>query len=189
VIVGITGASGAIYGVRLLQELRQRPEVEAHLVMTREGRTTLELETPYTAAQVEALADRAYDVDDLTAPISSGSFQTDGMIVAPCSIKSLSGIANSFASNLLIRAADVTLKERRKLVLLVRETPLHTGHLRLMLSLSENGAVILPPTPAFYHHPKSIDDIVNQTVGKALDVFGIAHDLFARWGEEGSAPS
>ena len=179
-IVGISGASGTIYGVRLLEALR-RTEVETHLILTEAGRKVAELETGYTGAEIEALADKVYPNDDLAAAISSGSFLNMGMIVAPCSIKSLSAIAHSYNDTLLARAADVALKERRKLILVVRETPLHLGHLRLMEAVTEYGAEVLPPMPSFYHHPETIDDIVNHTVGKILDQFGLDHDLFERW--------
>lgn len=180
IVVGISGASGAIYGVRTLQAL-QRLEVETHLVLSETAGETIELETEHRLADVLALAHKVYPVTDVAAAISSGSFRTDGMIVAPCSIKTLSGLANSYNDNLLTRAADVTLKERRKLVLVVRETPLHLGHLRLMTAVTEMGAVVLPPMPAFYHKPRTIDDIVNQTVGKVLDQFGLEASLFKRW--------
>jgi 4-hydroxy-3-polyprenylbenzoate decarboxylase len=178
--VGISGASGAIYGIRLLQTLRQAG-VESHLVITAPGRQTIRLETDFTVKQVEALAAQVHDVNDIGAAIASGSFRTDGMAVVPCSIKSLSAIARSHNDNLLVRAADVTLKERRRLVLVPRETPLHQGHLRTMLQLSHMGAVILPPMPAFYHRPHTIADIVNHTVGKLLDLFDVEHSLFDRW--------
>ncbi|HYF94349.1 MAG TPA: UbiX family flavin prenyltransferase [Symbiobacteriaceae bacterium] len=180
IVVGISGASGAIYGVRLLEVLR-RLGAETHLVLSEKAGETIEYETAYRVDDVLALADHVYAVHDVAAAISSGSFQTDGMVVAPCSIKTLSGVANSYNDNLLTRAADVTLKERRKLVLVVRETPLHLGHLRLMTAAAELGAVILPPMPAFYHKPQSIDDIINQTVGKVLDQFGLEGNLFKRW--------
>jgi len=179
-IVGISGASGAIYGIRLLQTLRQAG-VESHLVITSAAQKTIRLETPHTIRKVEALAAQVYNIDDVGAAIASGSFKTAGMIVAPCSIKSTSAIAHSYNDNLLVRAADVTLKERRRLVLVVRETPLHQGHLRAMLQLCETGAILLPPMPAFYHLPKTVDDIVNHTVGKMLDLFDIQHSLFERW--------
>ena len=179
-IVGISGASGAIYGIRLLQVLRSRGD-ETHLILTPTARQNILAETDHSPEEVEALASRVHPHDDLAAPISSGSFRTDGMVVAPCSIKSLSAIANSFDSNLLVRAADVCLKERRTLVLVVRETPLHAGHLRLMAKAASLGAVILPPVPAFYHRPRTIDDLVDQTVGKVLDQFGIDAGLFRRW--------
>lgn len=181
-IVGISGASGVIYGVRLLELLRAA-KVESHLVMTRSAEVTLAHETNLKVAAVRALADAAYAVDDIAAAISSGSFKTEGMIVAPCSVRSLSEIATGVTSNLLTRAADVTLKERRRLVLLVRETPLHTGHLRTMTRVSEMGAVVFPPVPAFYTRPKSVSDIVDQTLGRALDLFGIETGAVKRWGE------
>jgi 4-hydroxy-3-polyprenylbenzoate decarboxylase len=180
IVVGISGASGAIYGIRTLEALR-RLGVETHLVLSETAAETIAYETDYTEAEVRALASRVYPVDDVAAAISSGSFPTQGMVVAPCSIKTLSGIANSYNDNLLTRAADVTLKERRKLVLVVRETPLHLGHLRLMAAVTEMGAVVLPPVPAFYHKPKTVDEIVNQTVGKVLDQFGLDAGLFQRW--------
>lgn len=180
IVVGISGASGAIYGVRLLEVLK-RLGVETHLVLSETAGETIEFETPYKLAEVQALATRVYPVTDVAAAISSGSFKTDGMVVAPCSIKTLSGVANSYNENLLTRAADVTLKERRKLVLVVRETPLHLGHLRLMTTAAELGAVILPPMPAFYHKPQTIDEIINQTIGKVLDQFGLDAALFKRW--------
>jgi 4-hydroxy-3-polyprenylbenzoate decarboxylase len=166
--------------VRLLEVLRQLA-VETHLVMSEAARRVAELETGYAPTQIEALAAVSYRNDEIDAPIASGSFRTSGMIVAPCSIKSLSAIANSYNDSLLARAADVALKERRKLVLVVRETPLHLGHLRLMAEATEYGAVILPPMPAFYHQPKTIADLVDQTVGKVLDQFGLEHDLYRRW--------
>lgn len=181
IIVGISGATGIIYAARVLEAL-QKANIETHLVISEGALKVMRLETGYDPEILASLASFTYDVNDLCAPIASGSFLTDGMIVVPCSIKSLSAIANSFSDNLLIRAADVTLKERRRLVLVVRETPLHAGHLRLMLKASEIGAVILPPVPAFYHKPVTIDDIVNQTVGKILDQFGIDAGLFKRWG-------
>jgi 4-hydroxy-3-polyprenylbenzoate decarboxylase len=187
-IVGISGASGTIYGIRLLEVLRDTP-VETHLIMSDAAKAVAELETDYTEAQIEALADVVYRNDDLAARISSGSFQTLGMVVAPCAIKSLSAIAHSHNDNLLTRAADVVLKERRRLVLVVRETPLHLGHLRLLVEAAECGAVILPPMPSFYHQPRTIADLVDQTIGKVLDQFGIEHQLFRRWGGGGCAPS
>ncbi len=179
-VVGISGASGAIYGVRLLEMLRQC-QVETHLVISKSAQKTVSLETDFTLSQVESLADFVYDDADVGASIASGSFKHNGMIIAPCSIKSLSGIAHSYNDNLLVRAADVTLKEQRKLVLMVRETPLHLGHLKLMIALSEAGGVILPPMPAFYHRPTKIDDIINHTVGKILDQYDIEHQMFQRW--------
>jgi len=179
-IVGISGASGTVYGVRLLETLRHTP-VETHLVMTESTKRVIELETGFTVAGIEALADEVHQNSDIGAPIASGSFKTTGMVIAPCSMKSLSAVANSYNDTLLIRAADVVLKEGRRLVLVARETPLHLGHLRLMARAVEMGAVMLPPMPSFYHRPETIDDIVNQTVGKVLDQFDIEHSLFKRW--------
>lgn len=180
IIVGISGATGAIYGIRILEELNKQG-VETHLVISDVGKKTIALETTYSVSEVESLATKVHHIYNLAASISSGSFRTDGMVIAPCSIKSLSAIANSFNSNLLIRAADVILKEKKKLVMVVRETPLHQGHLRLMSMVAEGGAILLPPMPAFYHQPKTLDDLINQTVGKVLDQFNIEHDLFNRW--------
>ena len=182
-IVGISGASGAIYGVRLLQVLRDVTDIETHLVMSQAARQTLSLETDFSLREVQALADVTHDARDIAASISSGSFQTLGMVILPCSIKTLSGIVHSYTDGLLTRAADVVLKERRPLVLCVRETPLHLGHLRLMTQAAEIGAVIMPPVPAFYHRPQSLDDVINQTVNRDLDQFAITlpEDLFARW--------
>ena len=180
-VVGISGASGAVYGIRLLEVLAQRAEVETHLVITQTARLVITQETDRTVAQVEALADHVYDPDDLTASIASGSFATSGMLVAPCSIKSLSAIANSYAADLVSRAADVTLKEGRPLVLVVRETPLHLGHLRLMARAAEIGAVIFPPVPAFYGRPQSVAEIVDTTVGRVLARLGIENALYTRW--------
>jgi 4-hydroxy-3-polyprenylbenzoate decarboxylase len=180
IVIGISGASGSIYGYRALQALHHTT-VEAHLVLSAQARRTIELETDTSVRDFEALAHRVYYDDDLAASISSGSFVTDGMLVIPCSIKSAAAIAYSLNSNLLVRAADVCLKERRKLVLVVRETPLHLGHLRTLTQLAEIGAVILPPMPAMYAKPQTVDDIVNHTVGKALDQFAIEHTLLKRW--------
>lgn len=188
-IVGISGASGAIYGVRLLQVLRDVAEVETHLVMSQAARQTLSLETDYSLRDVQALANVVHDARDIAANISSGSFKTAGMVILPCSIKTLSGIVHSYTDGLLTRAADVVLKERRPLVLCVRETPLHLGHLRLMTQAAELGAVIMPPVPAFYHRPQSVMDIVDQTVNRVVDQFDIElpEDLFARWqGSDGA---
>ncbi|EOC1336724.1 UbiX family flavin prenyltransferase [Cronobacter dublinensis] len=183
IIVGISGASGAIYGIRLLQTLQAVPEVETHLIMSQAARQTLALETDMTVRDVQALADVNHDARDIAASVSSGSFKTDGMIILPCSIKTLSGIVNSYTDGLLTRAADVVLKERRRLVLCVRETPLHLGHLRLMTQAAELGAVIMPPMPAFYHRPQTLEDVINQTVNRALDQLDITlpADLFTRW--------
>jgi len=185
-VVGITGASGVIYGIRLLEVLKEIKKVQTHLVISQAGKQTIGLETNYKIKDILALADEVYDIDDIAAPIASGSYQTSGMIVIPCSIKSLSAIANSYNNNLLIRAADVTLKEQRKLILVPRETPLHLGHLRLMVRVTEIGAVILPPIPAFYTHPESIQDIIDQIVMRALDSLNITPPigLSPRWGEE-----
>lgn len=180
-VVGISGASGVIYGIRMLEALRDLGH-ETHLVMSRSAETTLAIETKRKVAEVQALATATYAVTDVAAALSSGSFVTDGMVIAPCSIRSLSEIATGVTSSLLTRAADVTLKERRRLVLMVRETPLHTGHLRTMAQASELGAVIFPPVPAFYGWPETIEDIVDQTVGRALDLLGVENDLVRRWG-------
>ena len=180
-VIGISGSTGAIYGIRLLEVLKGVPEVETHLVISRAGKRTLVEETDLTVRDVEVLATRAYDDRDIGAALASGSFKTAGMVIAPCSMKMVSALANSFASTLIARAGDVTLKEGRTLVAVVRETPLHVGHLRQMLALAEIGGVILPPMPAFYHRPKTIDDIVNHTVGRILDRFGIPHTLVREW--------
>lgn len=182
IIVGMAGASGVIYGIRILDLLKEMG-IETHLIISEAAKLNIEIETEYTVEAVASLADYTYDNKDVAAVLASGSFITDGMIVAPCTIKTLSGIANSYTNNLLVRSADVTLKEKRKLVLMVRETPLHKGHLRLMTMAADVGAHILPPIPSFYHHPKTIDDIIDQTVGKIFDYLGIAHNLFQRWGE------
>jgi 4-hydroxy-3-polyprenylbenzoate decarboxylase len=179
-VVGITGASGAIYGVRLLERLRELP-VETHLIVSRWARVTIEHETSYSYGEVKELADAVYGENDQAAAVSSGSFLTQGMVVAPCSTKTLAAIATGLSHNLVCRAADVTLKERRRLVLAVREAPLSTIHLRNMLSLSEVGATIFPPTPAFYHRPEDIDDIVDQTVLRILDQFDFEIDAGSRW--------
>jgi 4-hydroxy-3-polyprenylbenzoate decarboxylase len=182
-IVGVSGASGAIYGIRLLEQLRELTAgtVQTHLVITPSGEKTISLETDYPISRVRKMADFVHGYADIAAPIASGSFITMGMVVVPCSMRTLSDIAHSRADNLLVRCADVTLKEGRKLVIVPRETPIHKGHIRLMLTAAENGAVILPPMPAFYHRPASVDDIVNHTVGKILDQFGVEHGIFKRW--------
>lgn len=182
-IVGITGASGAIYGVRSLEILRHSEHIETHLIISPSGARTVIEETSYSVDQVKGLADVVHPFKDIGASLSSGSYLTRGMLIAPCSIKTLSGIANSYDENLLIRAADVCLKERRKVVLLLRETPLHRGHVELILKATEIGAIVMPPVPAFYHRPKTIDEIVNQTVGRALDLFGISAGVVKRWTE------
>lgn len=179
-LVGMTGASGAIYGIELLRAL-ERLNVPRHLIVSDIGAHTIAFETGLSIERVHALADRVHDFGDLAAPVASGSFRTRGMIIAPCSIKTLSAVANSFCQTLMVRAADVTLKERRPLILMVRETPLHAGHLRLMAQAAEMGAVLLPPMPAFYNRPETILDIVHHTVGRALDLVGIDNDLGGRW--------
>jgi 4-hydroxy-3-polyprenylbenzoate decarboxylase len=182
-IVGISGASGAIYGVRLLEVLQPLPDIETHLVMSQAARQTLALETDLQLRDVHALADVVHDPRDIGASISSGSFRTHGMVILPCSIKTLSGIVNSYTDGLLTRSADVVLKERRQLVLCVRETPLHLGHLHLMTRAAEMGALIMPPMPAFYHRPQSLEELIDQTVNRVLDQFDIElpQDLFNRW--------
>jgi 4-hydroxy-3-polyprenylbenzoate decarboxylase len=182
IIVGVSGSTGVIYGIRLLQVLHEIPGVETHLVMSNAAKQIVGIETDFTIEQVEALANQVYRFSDIAAPISSGSFQTHGMVVIPCSMKTLSGIAHSYDENLLIRAADVALKEKQRVVLVVRETPLHLGHLRLMTQVAEMGAVVMPPVPAFYHRPRTLDDIMNQTVDRVLDLLEVEHpDLFKRW--------
>ena len=179
-VVAITGASGVIYGVEMLRALKDLGHT-THLILSEAAGVNMAIETDYSLDEVKALADVVHPNKDVGAAVASGSFRTRGMIVAPCTIKTLSAIANSFTYNLIVRAADVTLKERRTLVLMVRETPLHKGHLELMSRAADCGAVILPPMPAFYHRPASIMDIVHQSIGKALDQLGIEHDLFRRW--------
>ena len=180
-IVGITGASGVIYGIRLLEMLKGIDGIETHAVISRGARLNIALETDWKAADVEALADVVHSDKDLAAPISSGSFRTTGMIIAPCSMKTLSGVVNSYADNLIVRAADVVLKERRRLVLVPRESPLHAGHLRLMHEAALMGAVICPPMPAFYGNPQTLDDIIDHSVGRALDLFDIETGRVRRW--------
>ncbi len=182
-IVGISGASGVIYGVRMLQILKTLPDVETHLVMSNAARQTLALESDYSVREVQGFADVVHDVRDIAASISSGSFKTAGMIILPCSMKTLSGIVHSYSDGLLTRAADVVLKERRKLVLCVRETPLHVGHLRMMTTAAEMGAIIMPPMPAFYHRPGNVAQIIDQTINRVIDQFDMTlpEDLFTRW--------
>lgn len=190
IIVGMSGASGVIYGIRLLEVLREVKEVETHLVASNAAAITIGLETNYTMDEVKEMADVSYRIMDIAAPISSGSFKTDGMIILPCSMKTLAGITYSFSENLLLRAADVVLKDRRRLVIAPRETPFHLGHLRMMVQVTEMGAIIAPPVPAFYHLPQTIDDIINQTVNRVLDLMQIEleADLFKRWqGGDGAA--
>ena len=181
IVIGISGASGVIYGIKMLNLLQEK-DFQTHLIISESGRQNIEIETSHKADDVAALADYTYDNRDVGAALASGSYLTEGMVVVPCTIKTLSGIANSYTNNLIVRAADVTMKEKRKLVLVVRETPLHKGHLRLMTMAADIGAHLLPPLPSFYHQPKTIDDIINQTIGKIFDFLGIAHDLFKRWG-------
>ena len=180
IIVGITGATGVVYGIRLLEVLKNSG-IEAHAILSESAEKNIATETNYSLPYVRDLACEVYDVGDMAAAVSSGSFKTDGMVIAPCTIKTLSGVANSFNDNLVIRAADVVMKERRRLILLVRETPLHEGHLELMARVARRGGIILPPVPAFYHHPKTIEDIIDQTIGKVLDLLDIDHSLYERW--------
>ena len=181
IVVGISGSSSPIYGIRMLEALRRSGGTEVHLVVTDAAKRTIALETDWKPEGVLALAHRSYASGDIAAPISSGSFATHGMVVVPCSMHTLSEVAHAASTNLLTRAADVHLKERRRLILMIRETPLHLGHLRNALLAAEAGAVILPPIPAFYHRPNTIDDLVNHSVGKALDLLGIPHALYQRW--------
>ncbi len=180
-VVGISGSTGAIYGIRLLEVLRTVPGIETHLIISGPGKRTILGETDYSLQDVEARADRVYDNRDIGAALASGSFRTSGMVIAPCSIKTASALATCHADTLICRAGDVTLKEGRPLIVLVRETPLHVGHLRQLLALAEAGAVILPPMPAFYDRPKTIEDLVNHTVGRVLDRLGIPHQLTREW--------
>jgi 4-hydroxy-3-polyprenylbenzoate decarboxylase len=188
-IVAITGASGVIYGIRLLEVLAREGNIETHLIVSRAGRATIAQETEWKARDVEALARVVHAPGDIGASIASGSFETVGMIVAPCSIKTLSAIAHCHSSDLIARAADVQLKEGRPVILLVRETPLHAGHLRLMRDAAENGAIVMPPVPAFYTRPKTVDDVINNTVGRALARIGIRNPLYAEWPGLGRFPS
>lgn len=180
VVVGMAGASGVIYGVRMLETLKNQG-VETHLIISEAGKLNIKIETDYDVEEVLSMADFTYSNKDIAAAVASGSFLTLGMVVVPCTVKTLSGIANAYNENLLIRAADVTLKEKRKLALMFRETPLHKGHLRLLTMAADIGAHIVPPVPSFYHFPKTIDDIINQSIGKILDYMSIEHDLFKRW--------
>ena len=180
-VVGITGASGSVYGIRLLEILKRYADVELHLVLSRSGKRTLVSETDWTVADVEALAHHRYDNVDIGATIASGSFRTAGMIIAPCSIKTAAAVAACYADTLISRAADVTLKEGRPLIMLIRETPLHVGHLKMMLALAEMGAVVLPPMPAFYNRPKDLDDIVNHTIARVLDRLDLPQTLVGEW--------
>jgi len=185
-VVGITGASGSVYGIRLLEILQRYADVERHLVVSRSGKRTLVSETDWTVADVEALAHHRYDNADIGAAIASGSFRTAGMIIAPCSIKTAAAVAACYADTLISRAADVTLKEGRPLIMLIRETPLHVGHLRMMLALAEMGAVVLPPMPAFYNRPKDLDDVVNHTIARVLDRLDLPQTLVGEW--QGTRP-
>jgi 4-hydroxy-3-polyprenylbenzoate decarboxylase len=184
-IIGITGASGAIYGIRALQALRAAGGIETHLVLTAAAKQTIVAETDLSASDVTALADVVYNEKDIGASLSSGSFRTIGMLVAPCSVKTMGGLANAYDDTLVVRAADVCLKERRRVVLLLRETPLHAGHIEMMERVTRAGAIVMPPVPAFYHRPESIDDIVDQTIGRALDLFDIDAGIVKRWKDEG----
>lgn len=183
-IVAITGASGVIYGIRALELLRRVEDVETHVILSPSALLTASDETDFSADQIRALADRLYNFRDIGAALSSGSYRTLGMLVAPCSVKTLSGIANSYNDELIVRAADVCLKERRRVVLLFRETPLHAGHIALMDQATRNGAIVMPPVPAFYQRPASLDDVINHTVGRALDLFDIDVGVVKRWKEE-----
>lgn len=181
IVVGMSGSSGVIYGIRMLEVLAQNPLVETHLILSQAARMNIGIETEWSVADVEALADEVHNNKNIGASVASGSFKTAGMIVVPCSMKTLSGIANSYAENLIIRAADVMLKERRQLVIVPRESPLHTGHCELMLKASQIGAIICPPAPAFYTEPKTVDDIINHSVARVLDLFDIESDSLKRW--------
>lgn len=180
-IIGMSGASGVIYGIRLLEVLKDLPEVETHLVMSSTAKMNVTIETNYSVKQIESLADEVHSDRNIAATISSGSFSTSGMIVAPCSMKSLSGIVHSYADNLLVRAADVVLKEGRKLVLMARETPLHVGHCKLLYEAAQMGAIIAPPMPAFYNAPQTLDDIINHSVGRVIDLFDLDAGVVKRW--------
>ena len=181
IVVGISGASGAIYGIRLLEILKDHPEVETHLILSAYGRVNIGLETDYSVKQVESLANELHNDKNLAASIASGSFKTDAMVVAPCSMKTLSGIVNSYADNLLVRAADVVLKDCRRLILVPRESPLHLGHTRLIYQAAQMGAVIVPPMPAFYNRPQTLDDVINHSVGRILDLLDLEADFVKRW--------
>lgn len=180
-IVGISGASGVVYGIRLLEALRTMPDLETHLIMSKGAKLNIAIETQWQVKEVEALADVVHSDQNLAATIASGSYPTDGMAIVPCSMKTLSGVVNSYADSLLVRAADVVLKEQRRLVLVPRETPLHLGHCRLLCDAAQMGAVLVPPMPAFYNDPQSVDDIINHTVGRLLDLFDIDTGLVKRW--------
>jgi 4-hydroxy-3-polyprenylbenzoate decarboxylase len=189
IIIAITGASGVIYGVRALQLLRDVADVETHAIISPSALRTAVDELDIGPDEIRSFADKLYNYKDIGAAVSSGSFRTAGMLIAPCSVKTLSGIANSYNDELIVRAADVCLKERRRVVLLLRETPLHAGHIALMDQATRNGAIIMPPVPAFYSRPKTIDDIVTQTVGRALDLFDIHLPIVKRWKDEPEFPA
>lgn len=184
-IVGMSGSSGVIYGIRLLEKLAKRKDIEVHAIISQAARMNIGIETDYTAEQVEALADVVHNNKNIAASIASGSFKTAGMIIVPCSIKTLSAVAHSLADNLIVRAADVVLKERRKLVIVPRESPLHTGHCELLLKASQIGAIICPPSPAFYHRPQTVDDIIDFSVARTLDLFDIEDESIKRWDGNG----
>jgi 4-hydroxy-3-polyprenylbenzoate decarboxylase len=188
VVVGISGASGSIYGVRLLEQLRKDPGTEIHLVVSAAGKRTLVTETPYTLRQVESLADVVYDDRDIGASVASGSFRTAGMVVVPCSIRTVAALASGHTDTLLARAGDVTLKEGRPLLVVVRETPLHAGHLRQMLALAEMGGIVFPPVPAFYQKPQTVDELVMHTVARVLERMGLAHGPLPEWTAGGRKP-
>jgi 4-hydroxy-3-polyprenylbenzoate decarboxylase len=188
VVVGISGASGSIYGVRLLEQLRKDPGTEIHLVVSAAGKRTLVAETPYTLRQVESLADVVYDDRDIGASVASGSFRTAGMVVVPCSIRTVAALASGHTDTLLARAGDVTLKEGRPLLVVVRETPLHAGHLRQMLALAEMGGIVFPPVPAFYQKPQTVDELVMHTVARVLERMGLAHGPLPEWTAGGRKP-
>ncbi len=180
-IIGITGATGVLYGIRLLEVLSSISHVETHLIISEAGKLNIRYETGKEIEDIKALASFSYDIGDIGARLASGSFKRDGMIIAPCTVKTMSALANSYSENLLTRTGDVTLKERKKLVLLLRETPLHVGHIKNMERVSQMGAIILPPVPAFYHKPNTLQEIIDHTIGKILDIFGLKHELFQRW--------
>ena len=181
IVVGVSGASGVIYGVRLLEKLRLQPNVETHLILSRSGEKTLFLELGKKAAELRSLAHYSYPLEDISCRLASGSFPTDGMVIAPCSIHTMSAIAHGITANLLIRAADVALKERRRLILMVRESPLHLGHLRTMVALAEMGAILAPPVPGFYHQPQTILEVVDHSVDRVLDLLGVPSQTTRRW--------
>ena len=180
-VIGITGASGVIYGIRLLKVLAGMGGIETHLIISEAAEPVIKHETDWKIEDIRSLASYSYRNNDMGACLASGSFGRDGMIVAPCTVKTMSALAYSYADNLMVRAGDVALKERKKLLLLVRETPLHLGHIKTLERLTEIGAIIMPPVPSFYHKPKTVDELVNHTVGKMLGVFGIKHNLFKQW--------